>query len=60
MTHVLITVKINYRHLFNDIDGAIVIKNLLNKQASEPSDVTIADGFPLSGRQVLLQLSLDF
>lgn len=59
-SYALTTIKVNYRHLFDEIDGAIVIKNVFDRKAKEPSVESIKGDLPLDGQQVLLELRHHF
>ncbi|MFT4929635.1 MAG: outer membrane receptor for ferrienterochelin and colicins, partial [Phenylobacterium sp.] len=51
-----VTSKLERKNIIKGLSAALVAKNLFNKNAKEPSNGTIADDYPLPGRQLLFEL----
>ncbi|MFT4929207.1 MAG: outer membrane receptor for ferrienterochelin and colicins [Phenylobacterium sp.] len=51
-----VTSKLERKNIIEGLSAALVAKNLFDQDAKEPSDGTIADDYPLPGRQLLFEL----
>lgn len=58
--YALVDVAIKRENLLPQLDASLVIKNLANVDAREPSSGEIADDYPLESRSLWLQLSYQF
>ena len=58
--YTLVNTKLSRKNIISGLDAGILVNNLLDKNASDPSDTGIANDFPLPGRQVLFELSYSF
>ena len=55
-----VTSKLERKNIIEGLSAALVAKNLFDRDAKEPSDGTIADDYPLPGRQLLFELTYTF
>ncbi|GLX77944.1 hypothetical protein tinsulaeT_12840 [Thalassotalea insulae] len=55
-----ISTKLERRELIDNLSAAIIVNNLFDTDAREPSSVNISDDIPLPGRQVLFELNYQF
>jgi iron complex outermembrane receptor protein len=58
--YALLDLAIKRENVLPQLDASLVIKNLANVDAREPSSGEIADDYPLESRSVWLQLSYQF
>lgn len=58
--YTLINSKLTRKNMIKGVDVALIIKNLLDNDAREPSNTSIPDDYPLAGRQLLLETSYNF
>ncbi len=58
--YVMVSAKISYRTLVNDLEFSASVNNLLDDDIRHPSNGTIADDFPQAGRQWLAEVVYRF
>lgn len=59
-SYVWSTSRLERRDILDGVDASLIVNNLLDKRAKEPSRGSIADDFPLIGRQIFLEFSYNF
>jgi len=52
--------KIERFNVIKGLDVAVIINNLFDRQTKDPSNGNIAEDYPLSGRQVILEMNYGF
>jgi len=55
-----VNTKLLRRNIINNLDIAVTVNNLFDTDAKEPSNGSIADDYPLPGRQLLLEIVYRF
>ena len=58
--YAIVSTNLRKHNFLPNTSLALSVKNLLDKDGREPSDGSIADDFPIAGRQVMLELAYRF